>query len=84
MANLVMAKNIRVGDQLDLEGDEYADTDHDNPLLEFEYAIVEEVELETPQCVAIVTSQGWFAFPAEHELKVENMRPHSVDEPERP
>ncbi|AXK43829.1 hypothetical protein [Erythrobacter aureus] len=69
---LVAAKNIREGDVLDLEGDEFADRptdDHANNF-EYEYQPVHEVERETADCIRI-GGDGWLVgFPEDHLLKV--------------
>jgi len=74
---LVKVQDLKVGDFLDLAGDDYADCDssdsppekHAEPNLEFFYAVVEEVLKETPTCTLVVTSEGSFGFPPDHLVK---------------
>jgi hypothetical protein len=63
---------VRVGDRVDFKGDEYADKgDNSHPEFDFEFAIVESVERETPNCIRIDTTQGSFGFPPDHWLDVD-------------
>lgn len=75
----VPATEIRVGDLIDLEGDEYADHLHEpcdmcvdrNPdLFKMEYQEVRTVDYETPDCVAIGFDFDVVGFPTWHLLKV--------------
>ncbi len=68
---MVMAKNVKVGDLVDLEGDEYADPDYDKTWMLYLFAEVTDVEQETPECVAI-GFEGFdlVGFPTDHELRV--------------
>jgi hypothetical protein len=70
------AGDIKAGDRLDLEGDEYADTKDADGIsihasLEFEYYVVESVELETPDCVVFYSAESGLncAFPVDHLVK---------------
>ncbi|HTE40289.1 MAG TPA: hypothetical protein VK629_05650 [Steroidobacteraceae bacterium] len=68
---LVPAKDIKPGDMLDLEGDQFADPKKDKPFFECELGTVESVERETPDCVAImIEGVDMFGFPPEHLLCV--------------
>ena len=73
----IKARNIIVGDRLDLEGDDYADPDGDGTgpdghfyAFDMEYALVEHVEHESDESILIQTSLGSFAFPHDHEIEV--------------
>lgn len=66
------AKDVKLFDRLDFEGDPIADpngdgTDGDHyESFEFEFAEVIEIERETPECIVIHTTQGSYGFPPEH------------------
>lgn len=47
---IVKAKDLREGDYVELEGGPYF---ADEPSIEFEYGVVEEIIPETPTCIAI-------------------------------
>jgi hypothetical protein len=64
---------VREGDRLDLEGDPIADPNGNGTTdlghyeaFEFEFAVVNEVWTEGPDCVVICTSQGEYGFPPDH------------------
>lgn len=61
--------DLRAGDMVDLEGDPYADPDHDIQSFQFLYMEVTVVEQETPECVR-VNFADWDScgFPVDHEL----------------
>lgn len=63
------AEDIEVGDELDLDGDEYGD----NERAIYSYAVVlqrsDSYENKEPY-VKLVTSQGEFTMPAGHFVKV--------------
>lgn len=65
------ARDLQPGDYVDLEGDKYADPKRLNSSFSSEYAIVESVKQETPECIA-VSFEGWdtVGFPPDHELDV--------------
>lgn len=66
------AKDVQVGDLVDLEGDRYADPDSDNVALQYLYLEVGAVEQETPECVLIsFESFDAVGFPTNHELRVQ-------------
>lgn len=68
---MTRAKNVKVGDLVDLEGDEYADPGNDQPYLQDQYVEVIEVEQETPECVLIAfEGYGLVGFPTLHKLNV--------------
>jgi hypothetical protein len=76
---VIKAKDVKEGDRLDLEGDQFADPNGngigesgDFYAFEFELAEVEEVERETADCIVIHTSLGSFGFPPDHMIKEEN------------
>jgi hypothetical protein len=69
--------DLRPGDRVDLEKDEYADPEvfpwsDGNPALQSEFQVVEDVKMETPDCV-LVYFEGWDAcgFPVDHRVKVD-------------
>lgn len=77
------AANLREEDRIDLEGDRYATmaapsasaqdiADHDSTvsMFEYEYAIVETVVRETPECVVVHTSLTSFGCPPDHQIKL--------------
>lgn len=79
----VPASEIRVGDLIDLEGDEYADHLHEpcemcvdrNPdLFKMEFQEVRTVNHETPDCVAIGFDFDVVGFPTWHLLSVVERR----------
>lgn len=68
---MVPAKNVRVGDLVDLEGDSIADPDRQNFAFECELQAVSAVEEETRDCIAIhFEGVDTFGFPPDHKLKV--------------
>lgn len=63
------AEDIEVGDELDLDGDEYGD--NENAM--FGYAEVhrrKDSYIGGDPCVLLITSQGTFTVPAGHLMKV--------------
>lgn len=66
---------LEVGDLLDLEGDPIADPhrshgeDSTDPWT-FEYAEVQEIDVESRQCIGVYTTQGAFGFPHDHLVEV--------------
>jgi hypothetical protein len=67
----VKAKDLKAGDLVDLEGDAYADPNHDNWRYSIEHGEVETVEWETQECVAVYFTNGSVVgFPPDHELRV--------------
>lgn len=65
---MVRADELREGDWVDLEGDPFADPNHDKPELEYEYAKVVEYELETPECLCVYFENIAIGFPPSHTL----------------
>ena len=73
----VRANQIKVGDIVDLEADTYADPEHDNDLLTYEYYEVIEIEHETTDndgnpcdCYCIYFNGFTCGFPPDHLLTV--------------
>lgn len=65
---------VQPGDCIDLEGDYYADPNRDHVEYEFELQVVESVERETDDCVAISILNGpQIGFPLNHGLKWEKI-----------
>lgn len=62
-----IAAALLPGQRVDLEGDPYAEADD---LAAWEYAEVESVERETPECVVVHTSQSSFGCPPSHLVKL--------------
>lgn len=65
----VYAEDVEVGDELDLDGDEYGD----NELAMFSFAKVDnkqDVYRNGDPWVVITTPQGRFEAPAGHRMKV--------------
>lgn len=62
---------VKVSDRIDLEGDHFADPTSENHEFKFEFACVNEIERETPNCIVLHTSQGSFGFPPDHWLDVD-------------
>lgn len=67
----VRADEIKDGDLVDLEGDDYADPKRDHPAFDSELYEVGHIERETPECVAI-GFEGFdvIGFPVGHLLAV--------------
>jgi hypothetical protein len=68
---MTKAIDLQPGDMLDLEGHPYADPDRDEPSLEFEYAVVLEIELETPGCVLVTTDVVTFGCPPDLDIETQ-------------
>jgi hypothetical protein len=63
------AEDLHVGDELDLDGDEYGD--NENAI--FGYAKVLRLKdsyTKGEPCILLVTTQGIFTVPAGHRMKV--------------
>lgn len=63
-------RDLKPGMLLNLEGDPYADPDHDNVYLEYEFQVVVTVEEETPECVVVYCENFTCAFPPDHDVEV--------------
>jgi hypothetical protein len=63
-------RNLSEFDVIDLEGDEYADPDREDPLFGFEYQTVIGVEQETVNCVRVDTDHDSYGFPPNHKIPV--------------
>lgn len=62
---------LKPGDLIDLEGDQYADPKRSHPVFQSEYATVESVERETPDCIAVwIEGVDCFGFPPDHLVSV--------------
>ena len=66
----MQAQHLTPGMLVDLEGDPYADPDHNNPGLQYEYAVIQHVEPETAECVAVYFDFDVVGFPLAHDVKV--------------
>jgi hypothetical protein len=68
---MVRVSTLKVGDRVDLEGDQYADPNA-NPYLEFEWAVVGDFEWETPGCIRVDFDHGSVGFPPDHLVKIDS------------
>jgi len=69
MVQSVRVQDIKVCDYINLSGDQYADPLCDDPYLECEYAVVEEIQVEHSCCISILFEHGvWVRFPPDHIL----------------
>lgn len=67
----VAVEDILEGAMVDLEGDQYADPNSDNPLYPYEYVKVIGNERETEECFRLDFSDGAsVGFPINYQLKV--------------
>ena len=64
-------KDLKEGDLVDLEGDIYADPDHDKPLLVDTYQEVDRLEPEGEGCICVYFVDFTCAFPPEHRVRVQ-------------
>lgn len=84
--NKIAAGLLCVGDVVDLENDPYGDPrdangEHVNPIIEFEYATVNFIERETPDCVVLgFEGIDRFGFPPDHALPFVHHDPDFEDE----
>lgn len=62
---------LRVGDRVDLEGDQYADPGHDRPDFQCEFQVVSEIEHETAYCVVVHFDNFSCGFPPDHMVDVD-------------
>lgn len=63
------AEDLDIGDELDLDGDEYGDNENAT----FGYAQLlrrKDSYIDGEPCVLLITSQGTFTVPAGHQMKV--------------
>lgn len=78
----IKASDVKVGMLLDFAGDEFAN----NETAEFEFARVDEIEQDGPECIVLHTNQGSFGFPVEHLLQLSefgrrNIKPRDWESP---
>lgn len=67
---LMRVDELKPGMALDLEGDRFADPKSENTLLAYEYAPIEHIHPETPECIVIYGDANNCAFPPDHQVKV--------------
>ena len=67
---LVKIRDLKPGDMVDLAGDEFADAYHENMVLEYQFAVVDEVEEETPTCFVLHSEASTCGFPPDHVVAV--------------
>jgi len=67
----IKVKDLKPGDAVDLEGDPYADPNHDHIEYECEFQAVAEVVQETPECTVVYFDNCACGFPTNHELTVD-------------
>ena len=68
--DLIRVADLKAGERVDLDGDSIADNG-EHPEFEFEYEVVESVEVETPECVLVTFESGFSCgFPTEHSVFV--------------
>ena len=68
---LICVDKLQSGDYVDLEGDIFADPENDNSWYEYHYAIVDQIEHETPGCIRVDFQDGdSIGFPPDHILKI--------------
>lgn len=66
-------RDLKVGDSVDLYGDQYADPNKDDQKpFAFMYETVEEVKQETTNCIRVVFCTITCGFPPDHEVQVFN------------
>jgi len=68
MRRRVMVKNLKEGDLIDLEGDDFADPDKSDEMLTYEMSEVFEIEKETEFCTCVYFSNKTVGFPPEHKV----------------
>ena len=68
MRRRVMVKNLKEGDLIDLEGDDFADPDKSDEMLTYEMLEVFEIEKETEFCTCVYFSNKTVGFPPEHKV----------------
>lgn len=69
---LVKIRDLKPGDMVDLQGDPYADPNHEAIELEYELMSVYEVVEETPGCFLVTCNNFDFGcgFPPDHKVLV--------------
>ena len=64
-------RDLKVGDYVDLEGDQYAAEDDD--VWCFLFAEVAGIEVETPECIRVDFDGYSYGFPTDHIVNVHKM-----------
>jgi hypothetical protein len=64
----IKVSDLQVGDMVDLQGDRFADPMHSHIEYECEYAMVQDLERETPECICVYFDSNAVGFPLNHEL----------------
>lgn len=77
----ITVAELKPGDMLDLEGDEYADPARDSRFFDCEYGLVGAVVVETPTCTLVyIDGVDAFGMPPDHVVQLTG---HDTDyEPE--
>jgi len=63
------ARELEIGDLIDLEGDTYFDPDSDNVTYEFEYAEVFELEHNAYEVKVVLADETTMHVPADHTFE---------------
>ena len=66
----VSVEDIGIGMMVDLANDPYADPEDREHIFPYEYAVVEEWEIETADCIRIDFHNTSIGFPRDHKLTV--------------
>jgi hypothetical protein len=65
----ISVAELKEGDQVDLEGDLFADPKRTNSLLQSEYAVVESVTIANENCIAVSFDFDIVGFPRGHHVR---------------
>ncbi|UTC29612.1 hypothetical protein BAMBUS_05540 [Brevundimonas phage vB_BpoS-Bambus] len=68
----IAVRDLHPGDQLDLQHDDIADPNWDDPSLEHSWFTVVRLEQETPDCIRLDGETQSFGFPPDHVVKVQD------------
>jgi hypothetical protein len=71
MLKEIPVKDLKQGDLVDLEGDQFADPHKDNVLLVDMYQEVDEIDPETDGCICVYFTNHTCAFPPDHLVRVQ-------------